>query len=119
MEKNRHFTKKTNGRVTQEYIDKRAANYAEKGYPKTKWMEFCEWALREGYGVRLYEARQTCSKYVTLDRGPKSYKVRFSNHLPTRERELNGDCDFFVGITHTGKRTTEDAMEAVESFFKA
>ena len=46
--------------------------------------------------------------------------MRFSDHKPNREKELTGDCDFFVGRTNTGVRTTEDAKVFVfQNLFSA
>lgn len=68
--------------------------------PIQKWILFCQYFMGKGYKIRLYEARKTVSKYITLIKDGKSCKVRFSNHRPIREREKNKDCDFFVGVTN-------------------
>ena len=73
--------------------------------------------MRLGFTVELYEARQTKSKYCTVRHAGKQFKVRFSDHKPIYRREMQGDCDFFVGHTHTGIRTTHDAANAVCNFF--
>lgn len=73
--------------------------------------------MRLGFSVELYEARQTKSKYCTVKLDGKSFKVRFSDHKPIYQREMKGDCDFFVGHTHTGIRTTQDAINAVCAYF--
>jgi hypothetical protein len=102
-------------RVTVEFLQHRAKALEEKGYPKAKWIEFCERLMAHGYSMRLYEARQTFSKYITvMARNGRSVKIRFSNHKPIKARELANDCDFFVGITHTGTRTTADALAFVK-----
>ncbi len=103
--------------VDQTFLDRRAASAIEKGFGKQKWVEFCEVMLCHGLRVHLYEARKTFSKYVTVSRGKQKFKVRFSNHKPIKRREENGDCDFFVGVTNTGSRTTEDAIKATLEFF--
>lgn len=90
------------------------------GFGKSKWISFCEEMLSLGFVVELYEARQTRSKYCTImlpDNRGKQFKVRFSDHKPIYRRELAGDCDFFVGKTNTGVRTTWDAANAVCNFF--
>lgn len=90
------------------------------GKPKQKWVQFCEYFLSRGYTLMLYEARRTVSKYITLtheDHPGKSYKVRFSNHKPNRYKEQTGDCDFFVGRTHFGVKTTRDAAIAARMHF--
>lgn len=106
------------GHVTQTFLDLKTRMAAKAGYPKAKWVEFCEALLVEGFELQLYEAKKTFSKYITVRRGDRSLKVRFSDHKPIKARELAGDCDFFVGRTHTGRRTTEDALRAVHNHFK-
>lgn len=73
--------------------------------------------MRLGFTIELYEARQTKSKYCTVKRDVKSFKVRFSDHKPIYHREMQGDCDFFVGVTNTGSRNTHDAINATCNFF--
>jgi hypothetical protein len=110
--------KLTNETVTKEYIAKRHAAYVARGFPdKAKWMIFCEMMLDRGYGVKVYEARKTVSKYITVIYNEKEFKVRFSNHRPICAREINGDCDFFVGRTNLGVSTTAHAIVAVDRFF--
>lgn len=106
-------TKARNMKVTYPYLDQRAAILKDSGYPVSKWITFCETLLDNGFQVYLYEAKETKSKYVTVKKHYKEYRVRFSDHKPNKIRELQGDCDFFVGITHTGVRTTADALVAV------
>jgi len=110
----------TNEVITTSLLQDRATRNASLGYPKQKWIEFCEALLPLGCILTLYEARQTASKYITV-RHPihpdKSFKVRFSNHKPIRKRELQKDCDFFVGVTHLGVTRTIDALYAVDSYF--
>ena len=86
-------------------------------YGKAKWIIFSEKLLEKGYTLYLYEARKTVSKYITVRKDGREFKVRFSNHKPIKERELWGDCDFFVGLTHLGCTTTQDALLAVERYF--
>lgn len=90
-------------------------------YGISQWIKFCYIMLNEGFGVNLYEARETYSKYITVIdyRGNQSFKVRFSNHKPIKARELNNDCDYFVGVTHTGVRDIHGAIhELLQSFGK-
>lgn len=111
-------TKLTNDYVSPAYLDRRAKAYEGKGYPEAKWSLFCREVLKLGLRARLYEARMTVSKYVTvMNQHGKQYKVRFSNHKPIAEREAAGDCDFFVGITNFQTTTTDQALEAVKLFF--
>ena len=110
--------KATNDRVTHEMLHHRVEGLKLYGYPKPKWIEFCERLLPEGYTITLYEARRTHSKYINVSRGKApSFKVRFSNHAPILSREINGDCDFFVGRTNLSTTTTSDALAAVFRHF--
>jgi hypothetical protein len=106
--------------ITRADIAKRKARAIGMGYDIPKWLQFCEEMLDIGYKVTVYEVINTHSKYVRVyGAGDTSYQVRFSNHKPNRRRELAGDCDFFVGVTHTGTRTTRMAVEAVKEYFNA
>lgn len=99
----RNRKKATNKRLNFDYLQNRAAGL-----------------VAAGFHLELYEARQTKSKYITVRREgdwSRSYKVRFSDHKPIHYREMAGDCDFFVGVTHTGTRNTHDAINAVCNFF--
>lgn len=113
--------KANNVRVTKNFLFQRVSDAKAKGYEKAKWIEFCEKMLAEGYHVKLYEARKTVSKYVTVifphDPSQK-FKVRFSNHRPIKHREVSGDCDFFVGVTNLGVTTTDQAVKATLEYFK-
>jgi len=82
-------------------------------YPKQKWITFCETLLSKGYSLFLYEAKETVSKYITVKKNGKSCKVRFSNHRPAFSKEMNKDCDFFVGVTNFGWSTTEQVLKSV------
>jgi len=105
--------KATGNKVTIQFINSRMEILESKGYGKTKWIEFCEKMNENGFSCYLYEAKSTLSKYIAVKYGNKELKVRFSNHKPIKSRELNNDCDFFVGVTNTGVRTTEDAIEFI------
>ena len=111
--------KATNKRVTKAFLSERVSRAVAAGYSKQKWVEFCEEMLDRGYNLRIYEARQTASKYITVyaNGGKQGFKVRFSNHKPNKGKEMSADCDFFVGITHTGVRTTAQAIAAVDAHF--
>ncbi len=103
-----------NQRLTLEMLKSRIS---EK-YGKAKWIEFCEILLKQGYKLKLYEAKYTYSKYIMIFKGNKSYKVRFSDHKPILQKELDNDCDFFVGVSNLGITTTKDALNAVAKHFK-
>ena len=109
--------KLTHQQVSRALISHRSAMAERSGYSVPKYLQFCAWVLDQGMVATIYEARETRSKYITIKANGAQYKVRFSNHPPSKRRELRGDCDFFVGRTHTGVRTTEDAKKAVEKFF--
>lgn len=118
-EVNNFLRKADNLMITQEFLNARFQDAKSKGYPKAKWIEFCEYLLSlKCFEVFLYEARKTFSKYITVIQSDKEFKVRFSNHKPIAYRELNGDCDFFVGITNLSITTTKDAILAVNNFFR-
>lgn len=122
MSKRGSRPRKANNRVVnQDFLDHRVKMAIDAGYTKQKWVEFCEEMLRQGFTVRLYEARRTVSKYITVSRPDdhsRSFKVRFSNHKPIKYRETAGDCDFFVGRTHLGVTTTQQAIEATVDYFR-
>jgi hypothetical protein len=103
--------------LTEKLLKERAERCMNKGFPKQKWIEFCEAMLEKGYKLHLYEARRTVSKYITVIKGKKRFKVRFSNHKPILQREALGDCNFFVGVTNFKVTTTQMAIQAVEDFF--
>lgn len=107
--------------ITHEDIRRRKARSMGMGYPvPAQWVLFCEEMLKIGYAVSVKETLNTYSKYITVHgAGDTNFKVRFSDHKPNRRREINGDCDYFVGRTHTGARTTAMAVLAVKDFFNA
>ena len=108
-----------NKKIKNEYLTKEILKKkTSKKYGKQKWIIFAEELLNKGYKISLYEARRTFSKYLTVEKDGKQFKVRFSNHKPIKEREENNDCDFFVGVTNFKVTTTEDALQAVYTFFK-
>jgi hypothetical protein len=113
--------KRKHKKLTAEYLANRSFNTVRAGYTEPKWILFSKKLMAEGFVIRLYEARKTVSKYITVIK-PGSYlkpfKVRFSNHAPIRYHEENGDCDFFVGRTHLNTTTTSDAIMAVFEYFK-
>ena len=98
-------------------LEKRKKKLLAGGWPISKWISFCETMQARGFLTRVYESRSTRSKYVYVIRGERAFKVRFSNHRPNAEREIEGDCDFFVGVNHHSISTTADAIRAVEEFF--
>lgn len=103
--------------INSVFLEKRANSCMAKGFSKQKWISFCEVLISKGFSIKIYEARETVSKYITVFKDGKYFRVRFSNHKPNYTREKNKDCDFFVGVTHTGIRTTEDALKAIGVFY--
>lgn len=114
----RKHKKARNLEVTHQFLGQRTAMLLGMGFGKTKWIEFCETMLARGYSMTLYEALETRSKYITVRRDNKEYKVRFSNHPPIKAREVAGDCDFFVGKTHLATTNTSQAIMATLQFFE-
>ena len=96
---------------------KQEMHLRRQGYSTPRWIEFSMTLLKEGYDVLLVAAKTTVSKYIYVRKGDKQFKVRFSNHKPNWRKEHEQDCDFFVGVTNTGVRTTKDALVAVREFF--
>lgn len=99
------------------FLKNRADFWVKQGYPKQKWIIFCETMLSLGFDVFLTEAQQTRSKYVQIERNQRVFRVRFSDHKPIQSREINKDCDFFVGITNLATTTTNQAIMAVKLYF--
>lgn len=100
-------------KVTYEYLHSRTS----KKYGKSKWIVFSETLLNLGYDLTLYEAKETLSKYIYVSMDDKAFKVRFSDHKPSRKQELDNDSDFYVGISNFGVQTTNNALTAVEEYF--
>ena len=116
--KRRNQIKKAKNRhLSPEYLDRRTKQLLRHGYGKTKWIEFSETLLKAGFTVTLYEAKNTYSKYLTIIREEKRFKVRFSNHKPNKTKEELNDCDFFVGVCNLKTTTTNDALWAVKEYF--
>lgn len=80
-------------------------------YKPPKYFEFIKTMILNGWTVKLYTAG--VSKYIFVIKGMHIYKIRFSNHKPIREKELENDCDFYVGITHLQASTTEQVIEKI------
>lgn len=113
--------KATNKKISADFLKKRYDFSVRNGFPnKQKWIIFCETLLADGFTMRLYEARKSVSKYITVTRkgSHKTFRVRFSNHRPIPAKEANKDCDFFVGVSNTKTTNTIQAIDAVKEFFK-
>lgn len=87
-----------------------------KNYPKQystpKYLLFIRDMIESGWEVKLHEVR--VSKYVFISKGAVTFKIRFSNHKPILSKELEEDCDFYVGVSHKQVSTTQQIMEAVK-----
>lgn len=104
--------------VTLGFLKERSELAERGGWEEPKWIGFCRTLIAAGFYMSLYEAKETRSKYITVKRGEKSFKVRFSNHRPSRSQEEAGDSDFYVGVANHVTHTTADALKAVADFFK-
>lgn len=103
---------------TMEDVDRAIRNYPED-FSTPKYLQFMKRCICAGFKVRLHKAETTNSKYVYVDCDVSRFKVRFSNHKPSIENQLEKkNCDFFVGITHDGVYTTNDAWNAMIERFK-
>lgn len=104
--------------VSYDYLNNKSLSLQSKGYPIPKYIQFCTTLLDLKYTVTLYEAKSTVSKYVTvLKQGYAPYKVRFSNHKPNFFKEVECDCDFFVGVSNLRTTNTAMALNAIGEFF--
>lgn len=58
--------------ITEDFL-KRRENVDK---PIQKWILFCRYFMSKGYKIRLYEARKTVSKYITLIKDGKIYNSK-------------------------------------------
>lgn len=86
-----------------------AINNYPRTYATPKYLEFCRIMAENGWSVRIYTAR--VSKYVFVTSKTATYKIRFSNHKPIYQKELENDCDYYVGISHTNVVKTEELLK--------
>jgi hypothetical protein len=98
-------------------VDKQIEDYPKtRGYKAPKYLLFIKTLLEAGWSVRLYEGgKRGVSKYIFVKKNEHIYKIRFSNHLPIKSKEENGDCDFYVGVSHHQTSTTEDIIKKLTS----
>lgn len=120
MARKNRTRKVRNAHMDRQFLTYRAEMARRGGFSTPRYIWFGFRLLELGLKAQLYEARETRSKYITIfaDKAGPRFKVRFSNHKPNEHVELSGDCDFYVGHTNTGIRTSEDALRAVEQFFR-
>jgi len=95
--------------VSRDFLAERTARAEAFGYPKAKWVQFCEAMLDQGYTLKMYE--NGASKYILVFNLGLRFKLRFSNH-PGRHRGRVESCDFFVGVNEFGTWTTAQAIDA-------
>lgn len=93
-----------------EAVNDRIAKYPRR-FPIPKYLLFIKAMIDAGWTVRIYRAG--ISRYIFVVKGDRIYKVRFSNHKPLYNREMEGDCDFYVGISHTQVSTTEEVIKQI------
>jgi len=94
-----------------EKVLKLIAEYPKK-YPTPKYLIFIRTLIELGWEVKVYEVR--VSKYVFVSKGGLLFKIRFSNHKPIYSKELEEDCDFYVGVSHKQVSTTEQIIKAIK-----
>ena len=66
------MSKACNQYITEDFLKSR--ENVDK--PIQKWILFCRYFMGKGYKIRLYEARKTVSKYITLIKDGKSWQKR-------------------------------------------
>ena len=106
FKKNLHLAKKFSLGKTEGMI----TNYP-KQYSTPKYLIFIREMIKSGYTVKVYKAG--VSKYVFIIKGDEIYKIRFSNHKPLYMKEIENDCDFYVGVSNTSVHTTEQIMTKI------
>lgn len=84
-----------------------------KKYPVPKYLTFIRDLLQDGWQVKLYKAGKF-SKYVFVMKNEQVFKIRFSNHKPIYEKEIENDCDYYVGISHTQAHKTEEILKIIQ-----
>jgi hypothetical protein len=82
-----------------------------KQFPTPKYLLFIKQFIEAGWQVKLYKAG--VSKYVFVYNQSEIYKIRFSNHKPLYSKEIENDCDFYVGISHTQVSTTDEIIKKI------
>lgn len=93
-------------------VRKMIENYP-KPFAPAKYLLFMEQMIKAGWRVKLYKAG--VSKYIFIEKGTDLFKIRFSNHKPLYGREIENDCDFYVGVSHTQVSTTEQILEKLKT----
>jgi hypothetical protein len=96
--------------LTIEYLVGLEPSYIKQGYPVPKWIQFSKTLLNDGWTIRLHRAKTTFSKYLYINKGELSLKIRFSNHKANRGAEDRNDSDYYVGVGNKGVITTEQLI---------
>jgi len=110
FKRNFHLAKK----CYPDKIAKKISGYANSQYEAPKYLRFILRMLREGWRVKLYIPRESkISKYVFVYNNDRIYKIRFSNHKPIIQKELDNDCDFYAGISNMKIMTTEQIAKII------
>lgn len=104
--------------VTEEFLKKRVGNGQ---YGVSIWIKFCRYFLERGFYVELYEAKETVSKYITVHGNfDITFKLRFSNHPPSRHRMVDSDVNYWFGrnpaVSHFNH--LQHAIEATMQYFR-
>lgn len=97
-------------KLTKKYLKGLAPSYKKKGYNVPKWIIFSYAMISDGWDVYLIRSKSTVSKYVYILKGKKELKIRFSNHKANFHKEMQNDCNFYVGVGHKGVVTTEELI---------
>lgn len=109
FKKNLHIAK----RINMGWVIKQIKNYPAR-YETPKYLLFMKWAIENKYLVKLY--RCGVSKYIFLIKDNDVIKIRFSNHKPIKWRELEEDCDYYVGISNLQTTTTDQIINKISKF---
>ncbi len=108
FKKNLHLAKRCHlDRINQEIKDYNPA------FSPPKYLLFIKALLEEGFPVKRYVAGPSKYIFVYDVRDEEVYKIRFSNHRPIYEKEMENDCDFYVGISHKQTSTTAQILEKI------
>lgn len=106
FKRNFHIAK----RMRLEKVEHLIETYPDQ-YPTPKYLSFIKKFLEDGWNVKIYEVR--VSKYIFVYTETKIYKIRFSNHKPLYQKEIENDCDYYVGISHKATHTTDQIINLI------
>lgn len=106
FKKNFHLAKP----ITCQKVNREIKHYPQK-FPVPKYLLFIKKMIDSGWKVKLYKAG--VSKYVFIVKGNDIFKIRFSNHRPLYYKELEEDCDYYVGVSHFQVLNTEKLIQKI------